>query len=96
MAHITRAERETVIRRSEDDKFWDCYSCVPADVRRLRKIAESWGVEVTEMPYDGVRVLIPRTSASSLGPRKKSNVSRDPQALLAYNRDTRPYLHKKP
>ena len=71
MSELTNAERETIIRRSADEKHWDCYSCVPADVRRLRRLAASWGAAVTEMPYDGIRCVIPVTSAESLGPKKK-------------------------
>jgi hypothetical protein len=59
MIKLTRHETETIIRRSEDDKYWDIYSDVPRDIRRILAMAEAFGCETHTTPFGGVRCLVP-------------------------------------
>lgn len=59
MSKLAQHETETIIRRSADDKFWDIYSDIPRDMRRIIAMAEAFGCEVKETQHGGVRCRVP-------------------------------------
>ena len=60
----TRAESETVIRRTGDQLEWDCYSCIRRDITKLRRIAATHGAEVFELDDWSIRVRLPYKAIS--------------------------------
>jgi hypothetical protein len=78
---LSRAEQETVITRTADEKEWLVYTCDPAMKRRLVKltktlglslsIVDEWGVEV-RLPVSCVRFQVPqRLSAQEIDRRRE-------------------------
>lgn len=67
---LSKAEQETIIRRAEDEDGWDIYTASPSFTRRLRKVAQAVGVEVTEVDGYGLRVILPRKCVKLSIPRK--------------------------
>lgn len=55
----TRAETETIIRRSDDERFWDIYSGCPRDIRRIRKSVVAFGGEIKEGKDRSIRAKLP-------------------------------------
>jgi len=56
---LTRAEQETVITRSADEREWTVYTCDPAVKRRLAKITRAIGVSPSIVDQYGVEVRLP-------------------------------------
>lgn len=52
---LTRAETETLIRRSADEKCYDIFTEIPKDIRRFRRLADAYGLPVEETQY-GIRL----------------------------------------
>lgn len=59
MPKLTRQETETIIRRSESDGYFDVYSDIPRDIRRILAAAKAFDCEVQETSHGGVRCLLP-------------------------------------
>ena len=81
MSKLTRKEMETIIRRSDDERFWDIYSACPRDITRIRRAVEGFGGEIKELPHGDVRAKIPlraitfRTKDTSGGPSPFDDVA---------------------
>lgn len=81
-----RAERETLIRRADDEDVWDIYTESPALMRRLRRLAQAHGLACQEVGTHGLRVVVPVAWLRIAAPRGISEAQR---AALARARDRR-------
>jgi hypothetical protein len=59
-----KSECETIIRRTEDTEFWDCYSCIRRDIGKLRRIAQTHGADITQLDPWSIRVTLPYAALS--------------------------------
>jgi bifunctional DNA-binding transcriptional regulator/antitoxin component of YhaV-PrlF toxin-antitoxin module len=62
MPRPPKEDLETIIARCRDEQKWRVYSCIPKDVRRLRKFANELQLEIKEMGHGGIEVLVPLSS----------------------------------
>jgi hypothetical protein len=60
---IGNAERETIIRISDDEESWDVYTSSPKWYRRISKIADALGIEPT-LAQGGARFTLPTRCVS--------------------------------
>lgn len=84
MSKLTRQETETIIRRSESDGYFDIYSDIPRDIRRILQAAEAFGCEVHKTEYGGVRCRLP---LKALTFRAKKGHPGNPNAFKRGDRD---------
>lgn len=68
---LGRSERETIIRRCDDEQAWDIYTSSPVMARKLARLAESHGVKGEPM-QGGIRYRFPLNAVSL---RKQKNVT---------------------
>ena len=59
MEGLSRAERETIIRRSDDERHWDIYSASPRDINRIKRMVKAFDGELTELPGGDIRAKVP-------------------------------------
>lgn len=65
---LSRAEREIVIRKSDDEELLDVWTSSPLWARRLAKLAKAWGVE-GEASQGGISYKLPIKAISLRKPR---------------------------
>lgn len=72
MSKLTRAEMETIIRRSDDERSWDIYSACPRDINRIRKTVAAFGGQITELPNGDLRATVPLKALTFRASRRPS------------------------
>lgn len=75
MSILTRAERETIIRRSDDERGWDIYSACPRDISRIRKAVAAFGGTISEGPHGDIRATLPLKAITFRQTKPSSNPS---------------------
>lgn len=56
---LSRAERETIISRSDADDAWNVYTSSPHMARKLQKLCDAMDVTLVPVGTWGVRCLLP-------------------------------------
>lgn len=89
---LSRAERETIIRRAEDEEGWTVYSAIERDKTRIRRAAAAFGRDVTVVDHDAIRATLPVEAITFRASKGQKGVSGNADALRAYRESRRAAL----
>jgi hypothetical protein len=80
---LSLGERETVIVKTGEDRAWTVYSCEPAMVRKLRKLALAYGVPVRELNFGGVEADLPAKAVALRPPSHRPAMTEEQRKVAA-------------
>jgi hypothetical protein len=81
---LTKAERETILSRADDEMFWTVMTSSPAKIRNFSWVAERIGVPIVQWDNYTIRVQLPLEAVRIVVPRVLTDAERTQrrQALL--------------
>lgn len=74
---LTLAERETIIRKADDEDCWSIYTCSPAMAKRVLRMAGRPGVSAEKVDAYGYRFTLPASCIRFVAPRALSDAEKE-------------------
>lgn len=90
--NLSPSERETIIRRADDEDVWDVYTCSPSMARKLLKMSGRPGILHEKMGEYGWRFKLPTNAIRFVAPRQLSDAEKEQRRrALAQVKEDKPH-----